>query len=252
MVSPPDGVAASYVRLEDAVPGVEVTSPLGGKVYLISSALDDIDSSLTPLCGMLSTALNNPNAAAFRLLRRAGRSEVPDVQSILFLDLETTGLASVPLFLIGTMLWENGSLVVQQYLARDYSEEKHAIALLAEELENRRLLVSFNGKSFDLPFVENRAVAHRLEIPRPWGHLDLLHEARRVWGRRLPNCKLKTLESHILGRVRWDDIPSSEIPDAYHRFVRTGNAVEMVRIIKHNMRDLVTMAELLLQLPDHD
>ena len=240
------------VTLEEAVPGLEVTSPFGGKAYLISSAVDDIDPSLTELCDLLCDAVLNPNSGACRALRRAHSREAVDLRDLLFLDLETTGLNCEPLFLIGTMHWDGESLVVQQFLARDYSEEKHAIALAAEELGSRGFLVSFNGKSFDLPYVETRAAAHRLELPRPWGHLDLLHECRRAWGHRLPNCKLRTLESFILGRTRWDDIPGSQIPDAYHRFVRSGDAAEMVRILKHNMRDLVTLAELLLHLPGHE
>lgn len=237
------------IKLEEAVPGFEVTSPLGGTAYLITSAVDDIDPSLTELCGLLRNAVRNPISGAAAAFRRAVQSGEVDLSDLLFLDLETTGLSGAPLFLIGTMRWECGSLVVQQFLARNYSEEQHTIALLAGELESRSVLVSFNGKSFDLPFVESRAALHRLELPRPSGHLDLLPECRRAWGRQVPNCKLKTLESCVLGRMRRGDIPSSEIPDAYYRFVHTGNAAEMVRIIKHNMRDLVTMAELLVRLP---
>ena len=61
-------------------------------------------------------------------------------------------------------------------------------------MSRRRCLVTFNGKSFDVPFVRERAVAHRLTPPPHLTHVDLLHASRRRWRDRVPNCKLTTLE----------------------------------------------------------
>ena len=77
-------------------------------------------------------------------------------------------------------------------------------------------------------------------------HIDLLHEGRRRYKDRLVNCKLQTLERAICGRGRTEDIPGAEIPDAYHNFVRTNNAVDMRDILHHNALDLVTMVEVVL------
>ena len=76
-------------------------------------------------------------------------------------------------------------------------------------------------------------------------HLDLLGESRRAWRGGLPNCKLQTLEYHICHRTRTDDIPGHLIPEAYHSYVRTGDAAEMIQVIEHNLLDLVTMVDLL-------
>jgi hypothetical protein len=165
------------------------------------------------------------------------------------MDLETTGLGSTPLFLIGTMVWEDGELVVKQYLARNYAEEGAAIALYARDLEARPALVSFNGKSFDVPYVQMRAAATGVNLGTELAHGDLLIAARRAWSGTVPNCQLTTLEEHICGRPRGDDIPGAHIPDAYHEFVRSENAADIVAIMEHNRLDLITLAELMLKLP---
>jgi uncharacterized protein YprB with RNaseH-like and TPR domain len=114
---------------------------------------------------------------------------------------------------------------------------------------DKALIVSFNGKSFDVPFVRMRAAYNGLACDLPQPHLDLLHASRRVWRRQLPDCKLQTLESHICGRWRTGDIPGSMIPDAYHDFVHTKNAARMVRVLEHNYLDLVTLAEIMVRMP---
>ena len=50
-------------------------------------------------------------------------------------------------------------------------------------------------------------------------------------------------------RPRCGDIAGSEIPDAYHAYVRTEDATQIVDILKHNMLDLVTLADLMSRLP---
>ena len=186
----------------------------------------------------------------------------------LLFDLETLGFHGRPLFLIGILHPESGprSLPVPdpaghpdpgapgstkagewrvvQLLARDYAEEEailRAFALVAGEQEP---WVSFNGKAFDLPFLRDRARFHHLGLPEPREHRDLLHVARRIYRGVLPNCRLQTLEAALFARYRHHDLPGEEIPAAYHDYVRTGEEEEMVRILRHNRDDLVTLARL--------
>lgn len=168
-----------------------------------------------------------------------------DPAPLLFVDLETAGLSSSPVFLIGAMVWQGGGLVVRQYFARNYAEERAILAGYAELAVQRPVLVSFNGKSFDWPFLKARAAVAGLTLPEPAAHLDLLHESRRRWGATLPNCKLQTLETRICGRRRFGDIPGQAIPDAYHRYVHSGRATEMAEVLKHNLLDLLTLADLM-------
>jgi uncharacterized protein YprB with RNaseH-like and TPR domain len=166
------------------------------------------------------------------------------VDAALFLDLETTGLAAMPVFLCGLLSCHRGEMSFRLLLARDYGEEAALLSAVAEELGRRPVVVTFNGKSYDLPYLAERAGRLRTAPSRPVAHLDLLHAARRRWAGKLPDCRLKTLERHVLGRHRGGDIDGAEIPDTYHRFVRERDPRPLVRVMAHNLHDLYTLAEL--------
>ena len=178
--------------------------------------------------------------------------ETPVDPGHLFFDIEATGLTAAPLFLIGVMsaTGEEGGreVTVRQFLARHYAEEAAVVSLFVQAAEPRTSLVSFNGKSYDLPFIRTRAALHRIPCDVDLDHVDLLHVSRRRWKDELPDCRLQTLETRILGKPRVPDIPGADIPDAYHAFVRSGDASDIVRILTHNVRDLVSLAELLARL----
>lgn len=169
-----------------------------------------------------------------------------------FLDLETCGFAGSMVFLVGVIHEAQGSLVLSQMLARNYAEEQAMLFTLWEIMSTRGTLLTFNGKSFDWPMVNDRSVLHRLDAAGHTRaidhHIDLLHHARRQFKRELPNCRLQTLEWYLCGRRRAGDIPGSEIPDAYHQYVRTGQQSEMKSILHHNALDLVTLLQLSLRL----
>jgi len=178
-----------------------------------------------------------------------------DPAAVAYLDIETCGLMGEPLFLVGLMRWADDRLVVEQFLARDYSEERPVLAATWEAIGSAACLVTFNGKTFDVPAIEARSLASGLfDRPEVPAHVDLLAEARRRWKRVLPNCRLQTIEQLICGRHRYGDIPGSDIPAAYHDFVRSHRGDDPVSrlrslrqiqtILHHNALDLVTMAEL--------
>jgi len=171
--------------------------------------------------------------------------EHPVDSGYLFFDIEATGLTAAPLFLIGVMRAEGRKVTVRQYLARHYAEEAAVVSLFLEAAGPTDTLVSFNGKSYDLPYIRTRAALHRIPCDLVLDHVDLLHVSRRRWKDELPDCRLQTLETRILGKPRIPDIPGADIPDAYHAFVRSGDAGDIVRILTHNVRDLVSLAELL-------
>jgi uncharacterized protein YprB with RNaseH-like and TPR domain len=182
-----------------------------------------------------------PDGEAFAMLRplKTARPE-----RICYLDIETTGLSMVPLFLVGLMYTSEGRLVVDQLFARDYSEERTVLGYLASLMPRFDILVTFNGISFDVPFIEERMTIHRLSFPEPAIHVDLLPLARSAVGGRTPNHRLQTLEAYLCGRKRIGDIAGAEIPGAYHEFVRTRDAKDVANIIHHNRLDLVTMLQL--------
>ena len=148
------------------------------------------------------------------------------------------------MFLIGLLLVRNDEILCRQLLARTYAEETSIVEAYGEIAAATDMVVTFNGKSFDVPFLRTRAAATGVDLPVVDRHLDLLHVSRRVFGKQLPNCKLQTLERHVCGRRRGDDVPGAEIPRVYHDFVRSGDARMIARILKHNLHDLVTLADL--------
>ena len=237
------------VRLEDLIQG-EITGAPERPCYRIDRVLGELFDRADELTREFrSVWTQGRHALTDEQLDGDWRDVVEaDPKRLLFLDIETCGLTSTPVFLIGTMyLDDDGRFRLRQFFARDYAEEVHVLGHLSDFIRDFDMLVTFNGKSFDWPYLVDRAVYHSLrmhdDVP---SHLDLLHEARRRWKTVLPNCRLQTLEYHVSGRRRVGDLPGSMIPDAYHRYVKTGNARQMLDVIHHNALDLITMAELML------
>ena len=166
----------------------------------------------------------------------------------LFFDTETTGLGGNMVFMLGVMRIVDADVRLTQVLARDYREERELLAVWKEMLGSSGQLVSFNGKSFDMPVLRDRLGLHRIDRPDEPPHLDLLHHSRRRWRGVFPDCRLQTLEWKVCGRRRSGDIPGEEIPAAYHRFVRTGDASDMLTVFHHNALDLITLADIALAL----
>ncbi len=233
------------LRLADAAAGEETRAGRGVFYRIAADAasvwpdadafheeyLECLAAALVPAAGPL---------APLRAIASAPRDRV------LYLDIETTGLGgAAPLFLVGLMYAASGRLVVDQLFARDYSEEAAVLAYLDGLARRFDALVTFNGISFDVPYIRDRATVHRLAFAPPPAHVDLLLVARGVVGSRTPNHRLQTLELHLCKRKRVGDIPGAEIPGAYHEFVRTGNAKDVASILHHNRLDLVTMLQLI-------
>ena len=167
---------------------------------------------------------------------------------MLFLDIETCGLTSAPVFLVGLCHIGERNLVLRQLFARDYSEERALLAEMERILGEYDFLITYNGKTFDIPFLRHRAVHHRMRFQTAIPHLDLLWMVRRRWRDRLPDCRLKTLEWRVLRRMRAGDIDGSEIPGSYHEYVKHGQPHRLLPVFHHNLLDLVAMAELLPKL----
>jgi uncharacterized protein YprB with RNaseH-like and TPR domain len=236
------------------LPAGEVVTTASGKHYRIRSPLAEY---WREGAGAILAAAKSENPAV-----GSSNHSHPELFSLsasfpqraLFLDLETCGLSGSAIFLIG-LLWHDGSgLVLDQLLARDYAEEKPILETLCDIVGRSETLVTFNGKSFDWPMVQDRATVHHLPLGRmanvtmPLVHCDVLHHARRLWGDKLPDCKLQTLEQHFCKRNRRGDIPGSEIPAAYHQFVKTNHAAQLRQILEHNALDLLTLVQVSLRI----
>jgi uncharacterized protein YprB with RNaseH-like and TPR domain len=166
-------------------------------------------------------------------------------EEALFLDLETLGLHGEPLFLIGmaTVSTDRAATCIQ-LLARDLDEEATILDRCLSYLRRAKLLLTYNGKSFDVPMLKSRIERHGLRMPRIAAHVDLLMEARIRYRAQFRDCKLQTMERHLCGRTRTGDIPGAQIPAVYKTCVSDGNAAPLATILLHNRLDLATTAEL--------
>ncbi len=176
-----------------------------------------------------------------------------DFRDFLFLDTETTGLAGAGTlaFMVGVGFFEpeaqgDERFVVRQYFLRDHGDEPALLLLLDELLAEKAGLVTFNGRSFDIPLLEGRFIMNRMPTDlRERPHLDLLHPARRLWRHRLGSCALGSLEGSLLGlRRSQEDVPGWLIPSLYNHYLRSGDARELVRVFYHNQIDMVSMVTL--------
>ena len=169
-------------------------------------------------------------------------------QDILFLDTETTGLAGgtgTHAFLVGIGYFEGPDLVLRQFFMRSPSEELAMLEELRSLLDRFRLLVTFNGKSFDWPLIDTRFLMHGYRLEFDFDHLDLLHPARRIWKYRLASCSLTSLEQGVFGVTRQGDVPGYLIPQLYFDYLRDSDARRLSPVFSHNREDIVTLARLM-------
>jgi uncharacterized protein YprB with RNaseH-like and TPR domain len=186
----------------------------------------------------------------FPLLNNAAASSPRDGR-MLFVDLETTGLAGgagTYAFLVGCAWYQDGGLRVRQFFLSDFGAERVLLEAVGEVAAQCGAIVTFNGKSFDLPLIETRFLMHRLQTPFTGiPHVDMLHPARRLWRQdegNDPGCRLTALEQTLCGFVREGDVPGFEIPSRYFHYVRTGDARCLAAVMEHNRLDLVSLAML--------
>ncbi len=172
-------------------------------------------------------------------------------ERIVYVDLETTGLSggagTVP-FLVGVGEWTEDGFVTAQFLLQGYAAERAMLEAVNRYLADAAVVVTFNGRTFDVPVMEMRGELHR--IPQDvclLPHLDLLPAARRLWrlgdqGER--SCRLTHLEESVLGFGRIGDVPGFEIPGRYFGFVRGGGGHLLEPVLLHNRLDLISLAAL--------
>lgn len=235
------------VPIEAAVPG-QALSGVRGACYVSDARFDPAHAHGNEILG----AARHAPLAALKSLCRIDRAFVPDLTRMAFLDVETTGLsrdAGTFAFLIGAGRFEGEVFRVRQFFMRDPSEEPAQLEALVSWLGVDDDLVTFNGRAFDVPVLAGRLGFHRLpRVLDGRANLDLLPAARRLWRRRLGDCSLGSLERHVLGFARQDDIPGWMVPERYLTYQQTGDARPLVGVFRHNLFDVLSMVGLAVQL----
>jgi uncharacterized protein YprB with RNaseH-like and TPR domain len=172
-------------------------------------------------------------------------SEAPSsLGRTVFIDLETTGLsggAGTVAFLVGCGYFDLGAFQVRQFLLTSYTAERALLAAVSDFFDDADLIVTYNGKTFDVPVMETRWMFHRMELPLEGvPHFDTLHAARRLWKDRIETtsveaagCRLSTLERALFDVRRVGDVPGFEIPSRFFRFLRSGDPRPLEPVLDH-------------------
>lgn len=167
---------------------------------------------------------------------------------MVFLDTETTGLsggAGTIAFEVGLGYFAGDHFVVEQFLMRDYPEEPLLLAEVGKLMQQFPALVTFNGRTFDVPLLQNRFIMNRMkDVHLSEMHADVLHASRRVWKLRLGKCTLQRLEQVVLGVSREDDLPGELVPQTYFKYLKNGDFGPIEGILEHNRQDVVSLAQL--------
>ena len=187
-----------------------------------------------------------------------------DKEELLFLDIETLGLYDSPIIVIGLGFFKNDKFEIHILFARDLEEE---IAMYehfkTEILPKFKCLISYNGKSFDIPYIANRFLYFFDENPmitdeeKPYErfntkfhHIDLYHNCRRKYKGSFENYTLTNMEDKLLKMKRENELPSGLVGLCYKKYLDDSlRYVGLVKeIIEHNYWDIYSMPLILQKL----
>lgn len=171
-------------------------------------------------------------------------------RSFAVFDIETTGLspAKCKVILSGILLRRGDNCEVIQYFANEVSDEKEIIEKTLEALSSVDYIITYNGKHFDLPFMETRAKKYGLCFQPPVYNLDLflVIQGHSNLRQTLPNLKQKTVEVFMgLASSRDDEISGGESVALYEQYMQSHAFALEKTILLHNHDDLIQLYKLL-------
>ncbi len=174
---------------------------------------------------------------------------IDDLQDFIFLDTETSGLAGgtgTYAFEVGLGRFTDEGFKLGQFFMRHPGEEPALLAGLSEFMDGMKAVVTYNGKSFDIPLLNTRYTLMGMTSPFDGvDHFDLLPLARRLWRIRLESRTLGNVEHQILGVTRGEEeVPGYLIPEMYFDYLKTQDARPMAGIFYHNAIDILSLAGL--------
>jgi uncharacterized protein len=226
----------------DPIHGIQEVTPLGRHLVIRDVYGDDHYHGKVRLARFSCADLQR----YIEVMKAKG--SLNDRDTVVFLDTETTGIQGgtgmVP-FLVGLGYFEGEDFHLVQYFIRDFDEEPSMLLALGDLLQRFKMVITYNGSSFDVPLLETRFTLARLNSPfADMAHLDLLPGARRLWRNGHGSCRLAALENKIVAFLRGPDIPGAMIPRAYFDFLQRRSSFAISSVLKHNVHDVVSLAAL--------
>ena len=171
------------------------------------------------------------------------KSKYYDEEAV-FLDIETTGLSPMRsfIYLIGLVFIDLKKMTmhITQLIAEDKDEEEEILKLMKERLKGYKTVVTYNGNSFDLPFIAKRSERYGIE-PIAMDSFDMYEKLRLHKDTlKLDGLKQKNIEKK-LGITREDCYNGGECISFYKDYVKNKNQESFDRFVLHNYDDLLYM-----------
>lgn len=171
-----------------------------------------------------------------------------DLEHSVFFDIETTGFSpkNSYIYLIGCMYKSGDKMAIKQWFLDDYNTEKELLCDFMNFINSYATLITFNGDNFDIPFVNGRLNRHKIlkNLDNFTSH-DLYKYASKLKKMlRLPNLKLKTIES-FLGINREDVFSGGDLINVYHAYSESKDEKLLKVLLLHNFEDVLAMPTLL-------
>jgi hypothetical protein len=176
-------------------------------------------------------------------------------EELLFVDIETKSLFfETSIIEIGAGYFEGNKFTVKQFTALTDSSEYLVLEEFAKLLPGKKAFVTFNGRTFDIPFIDGRMSYYGgPQTPcdiTGMHNFDLLHFSRSCYRREFDSYSLKAMEAQVLGKQREGDIDGAEVQVYFENFVNTQDPQYIEPIIYHNREDIYAMVELMERLFD--
>lgn len=186
--------------------------------------------------------------------------------SSVFFDIETTGFKAgySHLYLIGVAFRDplsgssdekcstsslntpeapgNGTWIIRQWMAERPQEETKLLRAFSEFLQPYDTILHFNGKRFDIPYLEEKYEQYGLESPFVGlKSVDLYQDFKPLKSfLKLDHMNQKSLEV-FLGLNRDDQYDGGKLIPVYRDFCKTGCDEKLHLLLLHNQEDVSGM-----------
>ncbi len=158
-----------------------------------------------------------------------------------YVDIETSGFSAQynNIISITILIRENDKYYIYQSFSSNEEKECEDLIDFYNLIKSKKYIVTYNGKSFDIPFINTSMSKYGL----PYNLNDLisidLYKDMRILNRKLniPNVKLKTVEKYF-DIFRQDQLSGSDVVELYNLYMRNKQDKYMKLILEHNFEDV--------------
>jgi len=202
-----------------------------------STALNSINNGFNSVKTLLKSRFPASHKLSFLMLSYFNKED------FLYVDIETLSLdVNSPVIMIGAGYFTGDKYFVDQYTALDYASEYEMLEEFKKLLPGKKAFVTFNGRSFDIPFIDARIGYYGGASGLTAMHnFDLLHFSKKAYRGQTDSYRLKQVERMLKIKDRDDDIDGSEVGYYYNKFVATRDPSYITPIIHHNKEDIESL-----------